>query len=163
MWSPYMSVSVLHEATVFATDTSTSLAECGHTFCESCLQDWFSTTLAHHLNVYPDYNVNQPISPALLATLRHLRTQQNNPQLWLRALQELLYTNPHSPQPMYTCPACRETVRTKPIECYALKAVVRTVANASGQTSPKKPAPRGRGPPQRQSPWDGFFPATIIP
>ncbi|KAH9993189.1 hypothetical protein BJV77DRAFT_999076 [Russula vinacea] len=33
MWSPYL------------------LSNCGHTFCQGCLTDWFNTTLAHHRQI----------------------------------------------------------------------------------------------------------------
>ena len=38
--------------------------ECGHSFCKSCLDDWFNTVLAQHIKSYPQYNVNEPIPAA---------------------------------------------------------------------------------------------------
>lgn len=68
------------------------------------------------------------------------------------------------PQPQYTCPTCREAVKNRPVEDFALKALVRTVAAAVGENSPRKQLAEipGRGttraPPVKSDPWDIFFP-----
>ncbi|TFY75209.1 hypothetical protein EWM64_g8803 [Hericium alpestre] len=49
-----------------------TLTDCGHTFCQHCLTDWFSTTLAQHMTAHPLYNPNTappPLDPALLTHL----------------------------------------------------------------------------------------------
>jgi hypothetical protein len=62
---------------------------------------------------------------------------------------------------VYTCPTCREVVRNKPVEVFALKSVVGTVSNAMGETSPKKKSVKGKKM-ASAGPWDGFFPADIV-
>ena len=56
--------------------------------------------------------------------------------------------------PRYTCPKCREEVKTRPTEDFALKSLVRTIAGATGEKSPKKPVGRGQ---RREDPWSAFF------
>jgi hypothetical protein len=69
---------------------------------------------------------------------------------------------PYQPQrPLYTCPRCREAVRNKPVEDFTLKALVQAVAEAEGESSPKKQlgnGGKGKGPAEnREEPWDRFF------
>jgi hypothetical protein len=132
------------------------LAECGHTFCQSCLHDWFETTLTQHKKAYPQYNTNQPIMPLLRDTLQRL-----DPGLEAAFLQRLVAMQP--PRPQYTCPTCRREVRTAPVENFDLKSIVRTVAKASGEQSPKKTGSRENVDHIRQSPWGSFFPLSVAP
>ncbi|KAJ7130163.1 hypothetical protein C8R44DRAFT_774957 [Mycena epipterygia] len=106
MWSPFI------------------LPDCGHTFCQQDLEDWFSTALKQHRNAYPHYNVNTP--PNVYGAL---------------------------PLPPYSCPKCREKVRSKPIQNFALKGLVRAVADKVGENSPKKPVGSSA------NVWNRFFPA----
>lgn len=132
LWSPYI------------------LPECGHIFCQTCLQDWFNTTLAHFLTTHPHYDVNNPIP--------YLQPFQHVPQAIV-----------HQQAPQYTCPTCRATVQNRPVEVFTVKALVRTVAAAIGENSPKKPPAamdiragknRVQGV-QTMGPWDGFFQRRI--
>ncbi|CCM06210.1 uncharacterized protein FIBRA_08454 [Fibroporia radiculosa] len=131
---------------------------CGHSFCQTCLQDWFNTTLAQHMTSHPDYN-----QPALAP----YRTALQNPglpqQTRLQIQMHITQLESRQPRPQYTCPTCRSLVKTKPVEVYALKHLVRTIAGSMGETSPKKPASsRGRTASARPDDglWDGFFPRT---
>jgi RING-type zinc-finger len=126
---------------------------CGHTFCQSCLEDWLSTTLAQHMTNHPNYNAHPPIPPHIYGLPRHMQQQ---------ALLQLAPMQP--PPPKYTCPTCRQEVKSKPAETFALKAIVRTVANAMGERSPRKSGPvmkKGANG-SREGPWDGFFPSPIV-
>ncbi|KAL0956175.1 hypothetical protein HGRIS_002335 [Hohenbuehelia grisea] len=141
MWKPYI------------------LPNCGHTYCESCLRDWFNTTLAQHMQAHPGYDPNQQIPQDLLDLLRHPHYRQG-----AEAMIAAQYA-----QPEYSCPTCRERVRDHPTENFSLKSVVAIVAAAQGESSPQKPKPaapsKGRGRKGKQpakkieGPWDGFFPA----
>jgi hypothetical protein len=60
-------------------------------------------------------------------------------------------------------------VQNRPVEVFALKALVRTVAAAAGESSPAKPPTvtnnragksRAQGVPT-MGPWDGFFPRRM--
>ncbi|KAF8621529.1 hypothetical protein AX15_007701 [Amanita polypyramis BW_CC] len=117
------------------------LPDCGHTFCQSCLQDWFSTTLFKFMADHPEYDQNQ----------LDLMTQ----------LQASLVDQLNTPGPQYSCPACRKTVHTKPVEVYALKALVRIVASATGEKSPRKDSSFRNGKKGNSTftgVWDRFFP-----
>ena len=138
MWSPYA-------------------LPCGHTFCQKCLQEWFGTTQAQHLE-------NYPLPPGLadeLIRLRHallspiLPPQRRlNIQLRLEQL-EALHRHPN-----YTCPTCRAQCRTRPTAVFAIKAIVERVAKAQGENAPDNAPARARdGPAQLiTGPFDGFFP-----
>ncbi|CAL1707857.1 unnamed protein product [Somion occarium] len=131
---------------------------CGHTFCQSCLQDWFGTTLAKHMTEHPEYNANPPQVQQYHFILRQGRigTQQR------RHLEDLIERTLRSiNHPKYTCPTCRVAVKDRPTEVYSLKQVVRTIADTMGETSPKKTHPP-RGARDTGGPWDGFFPVLKL-
>ncbi|KAJ3712089.1 hypothetical protein DFJ43DRAFT_1167160 [Lentinula guzmanii] len=128
MWTPY-------------------ILECGHTYCQSCLQNWFSQTLVQHMTAHPNHNPNQPPHGAEM----HLAYGQ--------------YYH-YMPQPQYTCPTCRKQVRNPPVENFNLKKVVRAVASVQGEASPKKAETgssqkqgkaKSKALAEREDPWSGFF------
>jgi hypothetical protein len=51
MWSPYLCVLCLVHPQAGRILIPCSLTNCGHTFCQGCLTDWFNTTLAHHRQI----------------------------------------------------------------------------------------------------------------
>ncbi|KAJ7624999.1 hypothetical protein DFH06DRAFT_1008309, partial [Mycena polygramma] len=51
-----------------------------------------------------------------------------------------------------TCPKCRETVHSKPVQNFAVSGLVRAVAGQAGEASPKKPVRSAA------KPWSRFFP-----
>lgn len=127
-----------------------SLSACGHTFCSSCLNDWFNTTLAHHMQAHPHYTAEITV-PA------QFRARQNHPRMAEALRRYIAEQRERMPHPQYTCPTCREVVLTKPVEVYALKEMVRMVAAMlGGQSSPKKVVNRAHG-----GPFDGFFPNAL--
>ncbi|KAG6862354.1 hypothetical protein C0995_016052 [Termitomyces sp. Mi166 len=138
MWSPFI------------------LSECGHTFCLSCLQDWFGTILAQFIATHPDYHDQQTHNRRLWEAM------MQNPLILRTPYAATYYAQlqQQTPQPQYTCPTCREPIKNRPVEDFALKALIRAVAAAVGEGSPKKPEKRARGKttvPQ-PGPWDAFFP-----
>ncbi|KAJ7502833.1 hypothetical protein B0H11DRAFT_1986565 [Mycena galericulata] len=123
------------------------LSGCGHSYCGRCLVEWFGTCLAQHMAAHPNWRpTNQPSYHLLNPGIRA------HPYIAAMMAQQ-------GPQPEYTCPTCRAVVSTKPIEDYALKAIIQAV---SGESSPKK-APavakrRGKGKAKAvEGPFDGFF------
>lgn len=93
--------------------------------------------------------------------MQQLRHMLQNPRISLQSRQhierELKRFQDLLPKPEYICPSCRTPVKSRPSENYALKSLVRVVAEASGESSPQKPTPVGRA----RSPgniWEGFFP-----
>ncbi|KAJ7216586.1 hypothetical protein GGX14DRAFT_50984 [Mycena pura] len=107
MWSPFI------------------LPDCGHTFCQKDLEDWFSAALKQHRNTYPNFHAGMA-----------------GPMLGMMQL----------PLPPYSCPKCREKVRSKPIQNFAVKSFVRVVAKHARETSPKKAA-------SSNNIWSQFFPS----
>jgi hypothetical protein len=89
-----------------------------------------------------------------------VRSNPNNPYLRTH-LDALIAQHTGGPQPTYTCPTCREQVKNKPVEDFALKSVVRTVAGAMGENSPTKKV-NGRVGNGRPGPWDRFFSAELL-
>ncbi|KAF8995455.1 hypothetical protein BDQ17DRAFT_1250636, partial [Cyathus striatus] len=125
------------------------LPGCGHSFCQSCLQDWFSTILTQYMNNHPEYNPNAPNVyinqlAALIADPRLLQHPQITHMLAHRVQQK----------PSYTCPTCRILVLSKPIEDFALKSLIRMISAASDEACP----PDATNP----SLWDGFFPKESV-
>ncbi|KAF7790368.1 hypothetical protein EIP86_001323 [Pleurotus ostreatoroseus] len=134
MWSPYT-------------------LSCGHTFCVDCLQQWFNTAVAQHMTAHPDWAPEHPV----IVQYRNALRQPNLPPQTRRAIQhQIEQIQAGIPKPEFTCPSCREPVRRAPMEAFALKNIVKSVADAQGEASPGL---HGTGGLRRDQLWSGFFPA----
>ncbi|KAF9528524.1 hypothetical protein CPB83DRAFT_854310 [Crepidotus variabilis] len=142
MWAPYV------------------LPDCGHTFCQSCLGDWFAQTQAQYINSHPHYNPNALMTnPAVNNLYQVVQSIIINPHAANHPHVKALLNQTLPQHPEYTCPTCREPITSRPTESFVVKAMVRTVAAALGECSPKKPSTgRGKAAANASGPWDGYFP-----
>jgi len=131
---------------------------CGHTFCQTCLRDWFKSTLTKHAEVHPRWRERYQIAMPYRVALRDTRLhplERNQLEAQMRVIMNQL------PDPEYTCPTCRAPVKARPAEVYALKSIIHAVGAAVGESSPKPAAPfRRHGPGhihRPEDPWDAFF------
>ncbi|KAH9924811.1 uncharacterized protein B0H18DRAFT_403415 [Fomitopsis serialis] len=122
---------------------------CGHSACQLCLREWFSEALMQHLDRNPQLELPnlQPYREAL----RNAELPRADRERIKAELVDLLkaYPTPH-----YTCPICRQSIKTKPIEDIALRSIVCAVANALGEEDPMTTHGGDEG---VRSNWDGFF------
>ncbi|KAF9467132.1 hypothetical protein BDZ94DRAFT_53921 [Collybia nuda] len=79
------------------------LPNCGHTFCQSCIERWFSQALAKHAAIFPDYDYRRTAG-------------EQSEQI--------------SGHPSYTCPKCRTATSVRPVENFFLKTLVRSITSA---------------------------------
>ncbi|KAI0344699.1 hypothetical protein BDW22DRAFT_1326623 [Trametopsis cervina] len=128
---------------------------CGHTFCQPCLMDWFSTLLATFLQSNPGYDPHPPSARQYIQRARHPRVSAHQRQALQRAIRTLYEDNI---KPTLTCPKCREALPSAPIECYALKGIAQSVAKASGKIRGDDAARRAAATRRSEGIWDGFFP-----
>ncbi|KZT67185.1 hypothetical protein DAEQUDRAFT_729422 [Daedalea quercina L-15889] len=127
---------------------------CGHTFCQTCLQDWFGTAQAQHLTNYPQADRHYFAAHRNALQLGHLPPYQRQEMEMHFARHEAMF-----PRPKYTCPTCRTECKTRPTEVFALKAMAERVAKVQGESAPNAPArPRVGQPRLIDGPFDGFFP-----
>jgi hypothetical protein len=120
-----------------------SLPDCGHTFCEGCLQDWFSKTdnesavLLHSFDTNAVngrvQQYNQPRFDMNFGATAFLEGAYNGMSFNVARPVERPLRSQAIP---YTCPLCHAEVNSRPTEDFALKAIARFVAAASGETSP---------------------------
>ncbi|KAJ3569624.1 hypothetical protein NP233_g4930 [Leucocoprinus birnbaumii] len=133
------------------------LPDCGHTFCLSCLRDWFGTAHARFVQAHPQQNQNvRDFYVQRITTL--LRPEFiAHPQV-ADQLQQL-----QQPTPEFTCPTCRKRAYRRPIEVYALKSLVRAISAVDEEEKanipPDQPfVERRQGRTVVVDPWEGFFP-----
>lgn len=100
---------------------------------------------------HPEYNPN----PAGLAQYRAVLNDPTIAAHYRQHIQRQLKAHLDAmPRPEYTCPTCRKRVKSKPVECFPLKAVVGAMAKAKGQSLDTHRPRR----PRQDDPFDGFFP-----
>jgi hypothetical protein len=111
------------------------------------------------MEVFPYYDPT-PVIPAVIR--QQMRSPEPRVQAGARAQAHALLSQHQQPEPWYSCPTCREQVQRKPVEDFVLKSLVRTIAGATGQSSPKRqPALRRAGAAQ-EDPWYAFFESVEI-
>lgn len=129
------------------------LPDCGHSYCEGCLKDWFNETLTKHVRAHPTYNVNRiPLPRDFPQTLHSISPYVSYP-LQLQLLT--VYNASRRQQPMYTCPGCRTEVTRKAVVNFAVKDMVSIVGRALEQPDPRRESSNIRG--QQAGPFDAFF------
>ncbi|OBZ78286.1 hypothetical protein A0H81_02208 [Grifola frondosa] len=106
---------------------------CGHVFCQSCLEKWFDTMHMQHMMTYPDYDPQAMISPNYRYALEDPQTPED-----VRRMIRLELTVMQESQPRYTCPNCRIVIRSKPIEVFTLRDMVHSVAGAIAKEYERK-------------------------
>ena len=126
------------------------MLSCGHTFCSDCIQNWFATAYAKHLEYQPSYNP-QTLVPA------NFREQLTDPMLpaFLRRdlIRQIVITVGSTTHPNYSCPTCRLSTSVKPAENFVIKNLVRIVADARKEAVPERPPQPLEGPFHKFFPW----------
>ena len=125
------------------TSNLSSLPDCGHVFCEGCLQDWFSKTDNESAALLHSFNTS-----TVNGGVQQYNQQRFGMNFSATAFPEGAYNGisfnlagpverPLRSQAIpYTCPLCRTAVNSRPTEDFALKAIARSVAVAKGEMSP---------------------------
>nr|VWO96582.1 E3 ubiquitin protein ligase (EC [Ganoderma boninense] len=102
--------------------TSAAILECGHTFCGSCVYTWFRTKLDDHVLEYPNYDPKSFVPKQWITALQDERLSWIARLSLVSNIDASLLSARH---PVYTCPSCRQHVRSAPVPNVALKQVTR--------------------------------------
>jgi hypothetical protein len=96
-------------------------------------------------------------NPAYTPIPSHILDWTRMPAFELNKQQRKLLVQYLQLQPHYTCPTCRRDVKSKPVDDFALKSLIRMIATTNGESSPNG---KKRGTIVRRDdagPWAGFF------
>lgn len=121
--------------------------------------DWFSTTQKQFIASHPDYDADHATAYnqlcGLLSGIPVLLNSRVRHQI------QALLTDLRKLQPEYTCPSCRKSALTMPVEDFHLKSLVRYIAGLQGESSPRKERAHGhRG--TNIGPFDAFFRPPVM-
>ena len=100
-----------------------------------------------YMTEHPEWT---PDPPELLQARMALR-RNLDPVSRERLESHIEHLELHVTQPPYTCPSCRAPVKKRPIEAFALKSIVHTIAAAEGEQPPQVLNAAGR---LGDHPWD---------
>jgi len=137
-----------------------SLPQCGHVFCEACLENWFSTILVQHLIINPTYDPNPTVPDHLAGLYTQACQNPGHPYIHLQLKAELVHfrvVQNLPPPPVYTCPLCRKVVENRPVKDFALKGIVETLAQLMGERPPET-----NDWSHARTPWEGFFGSLLV-
>lgn len=111
-----------------------SLGDCGHIFCETCVAGWFDSIQDAYCAKWPRY---QP-SPVLPRRLRQFvdATEPSSDDSVDRLSIDDELSRYRIPQPRYTCPMCRNRVRTRPVQVGIVDQVVCALGQDEKKHSP---------------------------
>ncbi len=164
MWSPFMYVLSTVADERYALMKDFRFPDCGHVFCQSCIQDLFEITQRNFCQVHPHFHWEEHIfMPEEIQDMvinDHMQCQE------LIALSVKICSA--AGRPIYSCPKCCSIVKNPLLEVFKIKSAIWTVASAQGENSPQRGSgsrnsqSRNRDLGGRVNPWDQIFPPKVL-
>ncbi|KAH9931495.1 uncharacterized protein B0H18DRAFT_989628 [Fomitopsis serialis] len=106
---------------------------CGHTFCQTCLEEYFDGIFAEHVVANPALDV-----PDVLPYHQALRQVNLDEAMRQQIRLELANVQAAHPRPAYICPMCRTPVTSTPAQNFALRDISELVGHIRGERNPRQ-------------------------